>query len=153
MSSKLTSIDVGGTSYVNGGIPGFSGKKIKNDDLPEGQKLAPLETNTTLVAKKNAEEGVWAYPGLDQYVNYGFLFSSNLFYRSMSPGNKFLIAFIIILVLVAAPVLYYYKKRSSDPDHQMERIQRNQQQQQARQEEAQAAGIDENTATALERAL
>lgn len=67
MSTKLTSIDVDGTSYVNGGIPGFSGAKIK--DLPDGQVLAPLETNTTLVAKKNAEEGVWAYPGLDQFVN------------------------------------------------------------------------------------
>ena len=66
MTNKITSIDVGGKHYVNGAIPGFSGSKIK--DLPEGQVLAPLETNTTLVAKKNAEEGVWAYPGLDQWV-------------------------------------------------------------------------------------
>lgn len=71
----------------------------------------------------------------------------------MSPGNKFLIAFIIILVCVAVPVLYYYKKRSADPGHQLERIQRTQQQRQQEQEQAAAAGIDENTATALERAL
>ena len=72
MSSKLTSIEIDGKHYPNGGIPGLTFStnktKIRSQDLPEGQILQPIETNVTKVARDNAENGVWAYPGLDKYV-------------------------------------------------------------------------------------
>ena len=69
MSSVHKSVEINGTVYPDGGIPGLTFEKGKEFVPLNGdneQILKPIETNTTQNLINQVDGGSWAYPGIPE---------------------------------------------------------------------------------------
>ena len=67
--TKTKSIEINGTVYPDGGIPGLifeKGREFVPLTGNEEQSLKPIETNKTQNLINQVDGGSWAYPGIQE---------------------------------------------------------------------------------------